>query len=558
MVSPGGERHDALMRVGPYEVLGELGRGGMGVVFRVRSPDGLDAALKILSRADPGALARFERERRLMATLGPEQGFVGILDSGTAPEGTWLLMPLVAGGTLRQRLDGRRLDVAETIALGVELATALGRAHERGIVHRDLKPENVLFTREGRALVADLGLAKHFDRGAAPESVSLSRTGELRGTVSYMAPEQANDTKTAGPPADVFSLGAILYECLAGRPPFSGETVLDLFAKIDSGHVEPIGWPEVPRWLEKTVLRALECESAERFADGAALARALAGGSKETPRRRRRLPAIAVAGALGAIALALALRHGQGALPETAPWDGERLHAIALAQERSVAAAWVDRASARGMAGDVEGEIADATIAIGLDPGLGRAWAQRAYGRTARGDWESVVADATKALALDPRLGIAWESLSVARCETGELEGAIEAGTKAIELEPGVATCWGSRGKARLQSGDMDGAIEDLDRTIALDPGVAAAWANRAQARASKNDYDGGIGDATKAIDLDPRLATAWGLRGALRAGGGEVAGGLADLERCLALEPTGPNAEKTKALIESLKTPPR
>ncbi len=153
------------MRIGPYEVLGELGRGGMGVVFRARGPGGGEVALKLLARADGAAFARFDRERRLLASLGEEEGFVGLLDAGTAREGAWLVMPLVPGGTLADRLEAGPLGVEETVALGTQLARALGAAHARGIVHRDVKPENILFAASGRPLVADLGIAKHFDRG---------------------------------------------------------------------------------------------------------------------------------------------------------------------------------------------------------------------------------------------------------------------------------------------------------------------------------------------------------------------------------------------------------
>ena len=298
------------MRIGPHEILGELGRGGMGVVYRVRTPDGREAALKVLERLAPDRFARFERERRLLASLGEQEGFVGLLDAGAAAGAAWLLMPLVPGGTLRDRLARGPLGVSETISLGLELARALGAAHARGIVHRDLKPENILFTAAGRPLVADLGLAKHFDRGApgASQSVSLSRHGVARGTAGYMAPEQLEDAASVGPPADVFSLGVVLYECLAGRPAFEGDSALEVLSSMTSGVRKAIGRPEVPAWLEKTILRALATERSERFPDGASFARALS--NPEKPRRRFVLPAL-LGAAIGAGVLALVLRGGE-------------------------------------------------------------------------------------------------------------------------------------------------------------------------------------------------------------------------------------------------------
>jgi serine/threonine-protein kinase len=209
------------VKIGPFEVLSELGRGGMGVVYRVRTPDGREAALKLLLKADRATLVHFERERRLLASLGESEGFVGLLDAGSSPEGPWLLMPFVPGGTLRKKLETGPIEIEETIALGIELAQALGRAHECGIVHRDVKPENVLFTASGRPLLADLGLAKHFDPGAtgASQSVRLTVRGALKGTAGYMAPEQLEDAASVGPPADVFALGASSTSASRGGPP---------------------------------------------------------------------------------------------------------------------------------------------------------------------------------------------------------------------------------------------------------------------------------------------------------------------------------------------------
>ncbi len=264
------------MLLGSYELLDEIGRGGLGAVYRARAADGRIVAVKRLLRPDAsGALERFERERRLLAAAG--EGFVPVLDAGRSPQGPYLVMPFLEGGTLRDRLSRQgKLGAEETLALGRALAEALGRAHAKAIVHRDLKPENVLFDAAGRPWIADLGLAKHFAASSdGSVSVSLSKTGEIRGTVGYMPPEQMQDAKHAGPPADVFSLGAILHECLSGGRAFEGETPLAVISNMDRGEVRPLEAREAPRFLIEAILRALDADPAERFPDGAAFADAL-------------------------------------------------------------------------------------------------------------------------------------------------------------------------------------------------------------------------------------------------------------------------------------------
>ncbi len=308
------------MSFGRYEAVGELGRGGMGVVLRARSPEGQLVAIKVLhSHRALSGRERFEREMRLLASLGAVEGFVPVLETGSSPRGLYIVMPLLEGGTLRDRLRRGELPVPEVVALGARLGRALGEAHARGIVHRDLKPENVLLDGEGRAFVADLGLAKHFDDRSpgASQSVSLSVAGEIRGTAGYMAPEQMRDAKSVGPASDVFSLGAILRECLTGTPAFEASTIFQIVELMERGPERTLAAerPDAPRWLAAVIERALEREPAARYADGAELAAAI---ERKDPGRaaaggRRRLVAGSLVGALAlASALALAARSAPG------------------------------------------------------------------------------------------------------------------------------------------------------------------------------------------------------------------------------------------------------
>ncbi len=283
------------MKLGPYELEGGIGQGGAGLVYRAKGPDGRAVAIKLLRRHDEAALARFERERRLQAELGEEDGFVPLVDWGVSPRGPYLVMPFVPGGTLRARLERGRLGVRETAELGLALASALGAARAVGVAHRDLKPENVLFAADGTALIADLGLAKHFERDA-DESLSVSRSGAFTGTAGYAAPEQVADAKNVGPRADVFALGAILWECLAGEPAFVADGLMALLRRVVDGPPAPLASkrPDVPVWLVGVIETALALDPARRFADGDAFAAALEAeewGAEAAKRaRRKRIP----------------------------------------------------------------------------------------------------------------------------------------------------------------------------------------------------------------------------------------------------------------------------
>ncbi len=507
------------MRVGPYEVLNELGRGGMGVVYRVRAPDGREAALKLLLKADETAFSRFERERRLLESLGEDSGFVGLLDAGRSPQGAWLVMPYVPGGTLRRRIRDAPLGVEETVALGIELATALGLAHARGIVHRDVKPENVLFSASGRALLADLGLARHFDRAAAgaSQSHSLTTTGAFTGTAGYMAPEQLGGGSAVGPPADVFALGAVLYECLAGRPAFEGDSLVETLAKVDSAIAPPIGRPGVPAWLERIVSRALSPAPGVRFADGAALARALS--RRDAPRRTSRALPLVAGGALGAIALAAGLLVARPTGP-----TAEEL---------------VRRAEARARKGDVDGELEDATRAIALSPRLAPAWSLRGSARTVRGDLDGAIADETRAIELEPSLAEAWSRRGAARSRKYDTDGAMADFTRSLELDPRVAETWHSRALMKGKKGDFEGSIVDETRALELDPRFVRALMERGAARQMRHDYEGSIADNTRAIEVDPRFPRAFVNRAVCRLRTNDRDGAIADLAKALALDPS-------------------
>jgi serine/threonine protein kinase len=256
-----------------YEILGELGRGSWGVVYKAQqlSLHRLVALKMILagSHAGPQHRARFRSEAEAVARL-QHPHIVQIYEVGEQEGRPYLSLEFVDGDTLDRKLAGTPLPAQQAAQLVETLARAVQAAHERGIIHRDLKPANVLLTADGTPKITDFGLAKHLDRDAAQTGPDA-----ILGTPCYMAPEQASGkSKEVGPPADIYSLGAILYELLTGRPPFKGPSVLNTLEQVRS--VEPVSpsrlQPKLPRDLETICLKCLEKEPRKRYASAGKLA----------------------------------------------------------------------------------------------------------------------------------------------------------------------------------------------------------------------------------------------------------------------------------------------
>ncbi len=212
-----------------YEFSRELGRGGMAIVYLARDrKHDREVAVKVLLPELSASIGgdRFEREIRLAAKL-QHPHILGLYDSGSADGLLFYVMPFVKGESLRDRLDREgQLPIEDAIQIALEVASALGHAHEKNIVHRDIKPENVLLA-DGHSLVADFGIARAAQEG---DEQKLTQTGMALGTPVYMAPEQAAGEKV-GPTADLYSLGCMLYEMLAGEAPFTGKNSMAIMAR---------------------------------------------------------------------------------------------------------------------------------------------------------------------------------------------------------------------------------------------------------------------------------------------------------------------------------------
>ena len=270
---------------GRYELHAVIGEGTFGRVYR-----GLDrrlarrVAVKVIKpwwAEDPNWVRSFEREAQLLASVN-DPGIVQIFDVGSAPEGLYYVAEMVDGESLVDRLRSGPLEPGEAREIAEQLARALASAHARRVVHRDVKPANVLITDDGRIKVADFGVAQ------LAEGSSEGIAGTIVGTPRYMAPEQARGGLTT-PATDVYGLGVVLYEMLAGHPPFEGGSAVEL--AFHHVHDAPPPLPEsTPPALAGVVERALAKDPAARYPDGGAMAAALQDAEPEEPLRSSARP----------------------------------------------------------------------------------------------------------------------------------------------------------------------------------------------------------------------------------------------------------------------------
>src|SRR5262245_47890855 len=329
-------------RLGPYEIVAPIGAGGMGEVYKARDPRlGRDVAIKVLPStlsADAERLQRFEQEARAAAALN-HPNILAVYDLGQHDGAPYIVSELLEGDTLRERLSGAALPVRKAVEYAIQICHGLAAAHDKGIVHRDLKPENIFVTSDGRVKLLDFGLAKLTQTEPALAGVSVLPTtpphtlaGVVLGTIGYMAPEQVRGL-AADHRSDIFAFGATLYEMLAGRRAFAGDTAMDEMTAILKEHPVdlPTGERHIPLGLARIVDRCLEKNPAARFKSADDLAFALEALSTQSaatlavdgvagpaPRNRERVAwALLVVAVISLVALAVpATLYFRRAVPE--------------------------------------------------------------------------------------------------------------------------------------------------------------------------------------------------------------------------------------------------
>ena len=299
--------------LGPYEIVGLIGAGAMGEVYRAHDARlGRPVAIKVLPlllSVDHDRVRRFEHEARAAGVLN-HPNILTVFDVGSHEGTPYVVTELLEGGTLRERL-GRPIPIDTAVGFARQIAEGLAAAHEKGIVHRDLKPENLFVTRDERVKILDFGLAKLMAGDGLPGEGTTP--GTVLGSAGYMAPEQVRAAYTDHR-SDLFALGAILYEMLSGRRAFDAPSAVETMNAIVVATPESLSSiaPNVPAWLERIVERALEKDPEQRFQSARQLVDQLQAGGEVirgrlSDRAVRRRPAAARFGAIAVAIIALAL-----------------------------------------------------------------------------------------------------------------------------------------------------------------------------------------------------------------------------------------------------------
>lgn len=599
--------------LGVYEILGPLGTGGMGVVYRARDPRlGRDVALKVLRpefAQDQERLWRFRREAQLLAALD-HPGIVTIFSVEEQPASEhdlhplhFLTMQLVEGETLEQVIPRGGLPARRFFEVALALTDAVAAAHRQGVVHRDLKPSNVMCTRDGRAKVLDFGLAKS-DPGPASQALTLSQDGQIVGTVPYMSPEQLSGMPL-DPRTDVFSLGTLLYEMAAGTRPFHGATPVAMLTAILSDTPQRLSAirPDLPAALDRIIERCLQKDVAERLPSVGELHALLRAASESvvTAGAHAGRPGSGVTRSGGASIAVLPFTslsaeaedaffadgtaeeiiNALGRLPDvkvaarTSSFSfkgkhedlrviGEKLGVKTLLEgsvRRSgkrlrITAQLVDASSGYHLWSErYDRELVDV---FDIQEEIARSIASRLTATLLAGSSDAFVRQGTSDLEAF-RLYTQGRTLFDQRTGTG-MQRAVPFFQKAIERDPNYALAWSGLGDTLVMLEDyqvvttgsvVDAAREAVSRALALDADLAEAHTSLGVLETLLRNGPAAVEALQRAVELRPSYADAHNWLSWIRTVLGHREDALASAERSVELNPLAPEPLSNLALAQ-------
>src|SRR5262245_26427342 len=511
--------------IGRFEILSELGRGGMAVVYRARQTDlERTVALKVLPpelSLDQSYIARFRQEARSAAAL-EHPHIVPIYEVGAAEGLQYIAMKYIAGRTLKDDVQERgALPIPQAAALLEQVADALDYAHSQGVIHRDIKPSNIMVAQNGWVYLTDFGLA----RGSTTSGLTMA--GTVMGTPEYMSPEQAQGLATIGPPTDIYALGVVLYELLTGNMPFQADTPMGmLVARLQYAPRPPREYRgDLPMPVEDVIMRALARRPEARYATAGALVQALKGaaglGSQLTSAARPPVsppegtprpppPAqglqVPVSPPAGAAPIPPTVPAGTPpyVIPATAPTAPAARTAtpppLPAAGTPAIGATVVSSAqpparARRGRRGLLIGIVA-AVVLLALAGG--------AFAFMRRGP--------------DPRVAQGLQEGRAALDQHGGLDKAIASFKQVLTIEPKNARAHAMLALIYNLRGHYSDAEKSARAALEADSKAPLAQAMLAEALSSQSDYDAALEAANSAIAADEQAAAGYGVRAAIKA----------------------------------------
>jgi tetratricopeptide (TPR) repeat protein len=518
------------VEIGHYQVQGELSRGGMGVVYRAYDTRlGRPVALKVLlsSPRDRRLRARFEQEVQVLARLSHPH-IVQVHDSGVYQGTPYMVLELVEGQTLGDRIAEGEVSVREAVEIASKLARALECVHEAEALHRDLKPHNVLLDLRGEPRLTDFGIAKNLDADAR----RLSRSGAVMGSPGYLPPEQALGVNV-GPGVDIYGLGATLYATLTGEPPIVGQSMVEVMAATVGVQVAPPSKirAEVDRELDAIVLRCLEKEPSQRYASAAELGDALEVWLARPARKSQGGLWALVGAVLGASLVGGTLFFARGRAAAAGPSPANTAEPTASKAHASPAPT-SDEAAAEATpenAGQLLKEpMRPATLAL-----LKRA------GDALRAERDDdALAIYSRCVEEDPDDPEAYKGRAAVFMRQENYDAAVLELNLALARVKGHSGLLNLRGLSHLRSRRPHAALEDFDASLARSPEVAQVHLNRGLANEALGNFAEARDDMTRAIEQEPKLAWAHHNRGLYRFNLGDAKGAVADFSEALRLDP--------------------
>ena len=519
-------------KLGRYEIDGEVGRGGMGVVYRALDPAiRRIVAIKTIPLDQDSDAHASELQQRLMresqaAGQLSHPNIVAIHDISQEGQVAYIVMEFVEGRTLEQILEGEPgpRPVAEALRIVQECAAALDYAHSRGVVHRDIKPANIMLQPDGAAKVADFGIAR------GPQLTSLTQSAAIVGSPQFMAPEQWKGEEATGR-ADQYSLAAVVYSMLTGHRPYEASTLASLAAKVlnDEPPAATSRSPALPRAVDSVLRKALAKNPAQRYAKCGEFAAALTGACADVPRRSRR-------GILLAAAATVLVAAAAGALWMNRQSAVAPLPKVAMPANTVQPAETTPTVPANASPPKTARAVKPPPVVVkSTPPPVGDPLA-RAQSLAKTGAYADAIVYFSQAIARAPAYA-PYFGRAGAYHHLDRLTEAVDDYSDAIRLNPGGAMAYHERAICLARLNQDDRALADYEKAIELAPGYALSWNGRGMIFLHRKEYQKANSDFTEAIRLKPDFYQALKNRAAARKALGDASGAKADLDQANTLK---------------------